>query len=122
MARIPVTDKATDENRHKRSGERVEHTAELDELVAFVTATTEGVEHGVDHRVEHTHAETGDKGADEVNPETANTVPAGHVLEEDAHKADDDGEKGGVLVTDFLQKQSRRNTHHGISDEVGRIA
>ena len=101
----------------------VEHTAELDKLVALVAATAEEVEHGVYHAVEDTHAEACDECADEVNGEheaevllcvELTAVP----LDEDADDTDSQADESRFLVAVLGNQHSSGNTHNEIGEEV----
>ena len=114
-----VAHQITDQNRHDGGRDRVERTAELDQLVTPLAAAAEGVEHRIDHRIEHTHRETRDERADEVNREAAGH--AREVLDTHADKTDRNGRQRRFLVADAVEHQTRRNTHEGVGDEIGRI-
>ena len=116
-----IADERTHQDGDENGRSGVQHTAELDELVAPVTSSAQGVEHGIDHAVEHAHAKTGYECSDKVHPETLNAVPTRHVLQEHSHKADHDRQQGRFLVTDLLEQKSRGDPHDRIRDEVGRI-
>ena len=118
-----ITHQVTDENRNDRSRNRVQRAAELDQLVAPLTAAAERVQHRVDHGVEHTHRETGHKSPRQVDGK-------GHVLRHDtreelrAYADDTDGNRSqsGLFVTDPLEQHTGRNAHESIGDEIGGIA
>ena len=66
-----LADERAHDDVHRHGSSAVEHTAYLDELVAFVAAASEDIKHGVYNGVEHTHAETADESAHKINPKCA---------------------------------------------------
>ena len=52
------TDKRTHEHRGDGTEQRIECTSYLDELVAFLTAASEKVQHRIHYRIENTYRET----------------------------------------------------------------
>ena len=100
----------------RRAAERVERAARLNELIAFVSASAELVEHRVHDGVEQTHGETCDEGAEQIDTEALDR--AGERLDADAGKADGDSDQCGFLVAVLLQHVAGRIPHDRISDEV----
>ena len=140
-----------DEGTHKERGEggreRVERTAGLNELVAFVAAAAQNVEHGVYHGVEHAHAEAADEGTEQIDEVIdrygelgylqcatlldaalhceeygVGTHDARQVLYGQAHNAYGHGPKGGLLVSDFHQQVTGRYSHEEVGQEVHHVA
>ena len=68
------TDECTHEHWRNGSHQRVERTADKAELVTFVAAAAEQVQHGVYHGVEHTNRNTCNKSAKKVNKEVARKI------------------------------------------------
>ena len=93
----------------------------MNQLVAFISSAAKRVKHRVNNGIQHTHTETCDKGADNVDRETFNTVPAGHILEKDADKAQYDCQQGRVLIADLFQKKTGRDTHYCVSNKIGGV-
>ena len=62
------TDESTDDNIYGNGRGAVESTTNLNQLVTTVAAATEDIEQRIHNGVEHTHAETGDKCTDKINP------------------------------------------------------
>ena len=115
-----VAHQVTHQHRNDGRGNRVERTAELDQLVTLLAAAAERIEHRVDDGVEHTHREARDECADQVNRETARF--ARKILDTHADETDCHGRKRRLLVADALEHHTGRNPHHRIGDEVGEIA
>ncbi len=102
------------------TADRVARTAELDQLVALVAAAAQSVEHRVDHDIEHAHREAGHERAQHVYAERLDITR--EELYAHADEADRDGRQRGKLVTLAFEDYTGRNTHAGISDEVGQCA
>ena len=128
------TDEHTHEERGKRSGQRVEGTTGLNQLVTFVTATTEQVQHGVYHGVEHTYAETADEGTQQIDNQVQihllspygeesriGTHNTRQILNKEAHETYGHSRKSCFLVTDFHQHRTRRYTHKQIGQKVHHV-
>ena len=113
-------DKQSCEDDNGSAAKRVERAAKLDELVSFVSAATEAIEHGIDYGVEQAHGEACDKGTEQINRETFGK--SRKQLDTYAGEAYAYGDKGCFLVTPLLQHLAGRNTHDGIGDEVGKDA
>ena len=103
-----LADERTHEDVNRNGSRRVEYPADLDELVTFVAAAAEQVQHGIDDGVQHAHAETGDEGSDEIDPETH---AAAGPLHEDADDAHGKGHQSGLFVAELLDEHTRRDTH-----------
>ncbi len=122
-----ITDEGTHEDVAGNGSRRVEHAAELDELIAFVAATAEDVEHGVDNAVEDTHAETGDESTDEINCKHGAEVGLGvhetaHPLDEDTGGTDGKTDKSSLLIAELGYEHTCGNTHHKVGHEVAVVA
>ena len=118
-----VGDEGTHEDVASHSCRRVEHTTDLNQLVAGVTATAEEVKHGVHHTVENGHAEAGDESAQEIDTEYESEVvtivkDTAQPLDEQTHTTDDETGECRFLVTEFGNQHTCGDTHHEISDEV----
>ena len=120
---LHVGDECAHEDVASHSSRGVEHTTDLNQLVAGVSTTAKEVEHGVHHTVEDSHAETGDESAQEVNTEDECEVvtvvkEAAQPLNEQTHTTDDETDECRLLVTVLGDQHTRGDTHDEISDEV----
>lgn len=115
-----ISHQVTYQNRDDRCRNRIERTAELNQLVALLTAAAQRVEHRIDHRIEHAHREARDECAHEVNGKTACLTRK--ILDTDTDEPDGHSCQSRLLVTDPIEHHTGRNTHHGIGDEIGKIA
>ena len=110
-----VADECAHENVNTNCSCRVEHTTNLNQLVASVTTTTEEVKHRVYNCVEHTHAKTRDESTDKVNNEAHRTAEP---LDKKTDNTYDQGEKSCFLITKLLDKKTSRDTHKEVSAKV----
>ena len=117
---VYVAHQVADQHRYDRSADRVARTAELHQLVPAITSAPERIEHRVYHGVQHTHRKTGYESADQIDGKTFDL--SGQERNPYADETDDNGRKSRLLITDALQHDTRRNTHAGVSDEVGEVS
>ena len=106
---------------------RVEHTANLNQLVARVATTAQQVQHGVNHTVQDSHAETGNQGTNKVNTEHQTKVLLGveltaQPLDKDTNDTYYQTDEGSLLVTELGNKHTSGNTHEEVSEEVAVVA
>ena len=113
-------DQQTREDDDEGTHQRIERTADLNELVTLVAAAREFVEHGVHDDVQHTHREACDERAQKVDAERTDESRNG--LDRNADETDGDGDQRRLLVAHVLEHVARGDTHHGIGDEVGEHA
>ena len=115
-----ISDQVADQHGANRGGEGVAGTTPLNQLVATVAATAEGVEHRVDDGVEHAHREAGDEGAEKIDAEAFDYArEEGYAHADKAHQ---DGGQCRELIALLRQDEACGKAHHRIGDEVGGIA
>ena len=117
-------DKDTNQQRGEGTGEGIEGTSGLDELVAPVAAAAQDVEHGVNNGVEHTYAEAADECTGEVhiNCGAAHYLQAGKPLDHHAEETGCKGDESGLLVAYLLEHLTSGNTHEQVCCEVHHVA
>ena len=124
-----IGNERTHQNVAGNSSRAVEHTTNLNELVALVAATAEKVQHGVDNAVQDTHCQTSDESTEQVNAEYDADVGAVACIDEtaaplnqDAYDTDSKTDESGLLVAELGNQHTSGNTHHEVSDEVTDVA
>ena len=118
-----AADEVTQKDGRDGAADGIAGAAELDELVAVVSATAESVEHRVDSGVEQAHGDAGHEGAEHVDAEGDRGIDITR-KELDAHadEADNGGQEGGELVAAALEDHPRGDAEAGVGDEVSQRA
>ena len=124
-----------DEKRGQCRRKRIQRAAGLEQLVAFVAAAAEDVEHRIDDRVQHADAESADERTQQIDDVVefdygfmvgeqfgTGTEAAGEVLCEQTDDTHAHGDEGSLFVTDAYEHVARRNAHEKIGQEVHHVA
>ena len=141
------TDKRTDEKRGESRRERIERATGLYQLVAFVPATAQNIEHRIHDRIQHTHAEPADECTEQIDKEVeaygkfhrhGNAVlvhTAVHreknrigshdtrqVLHGQTYNAYGHSPQCCFFIPDFYQQVTGRDTHKKVSKEIHHVS
>ena len=94
-----LTNQSSEDNVNSHSCCAVESTAYLNQLVSSVAAAAKDIEQRIYYGVEHTHAETGDKCAEKINPHAFKS--SGEEFQHHTDNSYDERKECCLFVTEF---------------------